>query len=70
LKDVQSDSGFGKVFIDWICGVVLVYASLFGIGKLILGDYLPGIVYIAVAAVSATVIYLHLSKVGWDTIRD
>ncbi len=70
LKDVQSDSGFGKIFIDWICGVILVYASLFGIGKLILGDYLPGIVYIAVAAVSATVIYLHLSKVGWDTIRD
>ncbi|MCG2714818.1 MAG: Na+:solute symporter [Candidatus Marinimicrobia bacterium] len=70
LKDVQSDSGFGKVFVDWICGVVLVYASLFGIGKLILGDYLPGIVYIAVAAVSATVIYLHLSKVGWNTIRD
>jgi len=70
LTDVQSDSGFGKIFIDWICGVVLIYASLFGIGKLILGDYLPGIVYIAVAAVSATVIYLHLSKVGWDTIRD
>lgn len=70
LKDVQSDSGFGKVFIDWICGVILVYASLFGIGKLIFGDYLHGIVYIAVAAASATVIYLHLSKVSWDTIRD
>jgi len=70
LPDVVSDSGFGKSFIDWICGVVLVYASLFGIGKLILGDYLLGIVYIIVAAVAALVIYLHLSKVGWDSISN
>lgn len=70
LPDVVSDSGFGKSFIDWICGVILVYASLFGIGKLILGDYLLGIVYVIIAAVAALVIYLHLSKVGWDTISN
>lgn len=68
LPDVVSDSGFGKVFIDWFCGVVLIYASLFGIGKLIFGDYLAGMLYVAVAAVAALVIYLHLSKVGWESI--
>jgi len=70
LPDVVSDSGFGKTFIDWICGVVLVYASLFGTGKLIFGDYLHGILYIIVATAAALVIYLHLSKIGWESIDE
>ncbi len=70
LPDVQSDSGFAKSLINWICGVILVYSSLFGIGKLILGEYGAGIIYVAVAFASALVIYLHLSKVGWNTISE
>jgi len=70
LPDVISDSGFGKTFIDWICGVVLVYTSLFGIGKLILGYYLSGIIYLMIAAGAAVIIYLHLSKIGWNVISE
>lgn len=70
LPDVISDSGFGKTFIDWICGVVLVYTSLFGIGKLILGYYLSGIIYLMIAAGAAVIIYLHLSKIGWSVISE
>lgn len=70
LPDVVSDSGFGKTFIDWICGVILVYASLFGIGKIILGYYFSGVFYLVVAAAAALIIYLHLSKIGWETVTE
>lgn len=70
LPDVKSDSGFGKSFIDWICGVIMLYASLFGIGKLIFAEYFIGIVYISIAIICAAVIYFHLSKIGWDSITD
>ncbi|MGC9364285.1 MAG: sodium:solute symporter family protein [Fidelibacterota bacterium] len=70
LPDVVSDSGFGKIFIDWICGVILVYASLFGIGKIILGYYFSGVFYLVIATAAALIIYLHLSKIGWETVTE
>jgi hypothetical protein len=70
LPDVKSDSGFGKSFIDWICGVIMLYASLFGIGKLIFAEYFMGIIYIGIAIICAAVIYFHLSKIGWDSVTD
>src|SRR5690606_3523805 len=41
MPEIESDSGFFKLFINWLIGVILVYSILFGTGKLILGDY-PG----------------------------
>ncbi|MEN8192188.1 MAG: sodium:solute symporter family protein, partial [Bacteroidota bacterium] len=57
LPDVKSDTGFGIMFLNWLLGVVLVYASLFGIGKLIFGNYLIASIFILVAIVSGTVIF-------------
>ena len=37
---------------NWIAGVVAVYATLFGIGKVVFGDLVPGLVFLAVAALS------------------
>jgi Na+/proline symporter len=37
---------------NWIAGVIAVYASLFGIGKLVFGDLGPGFGLLAVAAVA------------------
>ena len=37
---------------NWIAGVVAVYATLFGIGKVVFGDLVPGLAFLAVAAVS------------------
>ncbi|RMF61476.1 MAG: hypothetical protein D6743_13490 [Calditrichaeota bacterium] len=53
--------------IDWLLGIVVVYAFLFGIGKLVLTDYLEGTIYLAVGFLAATVIYWHFTKKGWGT---
>jgi TM2 domain-containing membrane protein YozV len=39
---------------------------LFGIGKLLLGSALEGLVYLAVGAASATLIYIHIMRYGWE----
>ena len=58
------------MFINWIFGVVLVYSILFGIGKLIFGDYLEFFIYSSAAIVSAFVIYKNISSIGWKTAID
>ena len=62
LPDVKSDKGFGILFVNWLFGVVLVYTSLFGIGRLIFQEYLQAIFFLALAGVSATLIYFNLTK--------
>jgi len=70
LPDVSGDSDFAKTFLDWICGVIVVYASLFGIGKLIFGDYWMALLYFTIVVIAAVIIYLHLSKIGWDVVTE
>ena len=62
LPDVTSDTGFGRLFLDWLCGVVLVYATLFGIGKIIFAEWLPGFIYLAVAFGAAWIIWIDLKR--------
>lgn len=52
--------GFGKMFLNWFMGIVLVYSSLFGIGSLILGDYSKSLLYIFLTLVSLMVILINL----------
>jgi solute:Na+ symporter, SSS family len=54
--------------LDWLCGVLMIYAFLFGTGKIILGEpwfgaglWLAGIFF-------ASVIYRDLSKRGWSVV--
>ncbi len=68
LPDVESDSGFFRLFINWLIGVILVYSILFGTGKLILGEITAFMVYFIIAAISVSIIYINLSKIGWKTV--
>jgi SSS family solute:Na+ symporter len=68
LPEVESDSGFFRLFINWLIGVILVYSILFGTGKLILGEFTAFFVYLAVALMSVSIIYINLSKIGWKTV--
>ena len=70
LPHVKPDSGLKSLFVDWAAGVVLVYAMLFGIGKLILGEYWSAILFFIAAALSGTLLYYHISRIGWKTIVD
>ncbi len=62
MPHVKGDTGFGRLFVNWICGVVLVYASLFGLGKLIFGEYGMALIYFAVVAVSVAILYHNIRK--------
>jgi Na+/proline symporter len=57
---VSTKIGFGRESIpggalawtNWIAGIVAVYSSLFGIGKIVLGNLLPGLVMLAIAVIA------------------
>jgi solute:Na+ symporter, SSS family len=57
-------------FLDWICGCVLIYGALFGVGKLLLGEMAEALVLLAAAVFGATVIYWDLSRRGWSKVVD
>jgi len=63
---VDSDSGFGGLFVDWLCGIVVIYASLFGVGKLLFGDFISAALYLLVGCVAAFIIYWDLRKRRFD----
>jgi Na+/proline symporter len=57
-------------FIDWICGCVLIYGALFGVGKALLGEMAEALVLLGAAVFGATVIYWDLSRRGWSKVVD
>lgn len=54
----------------WLCGCVMIYGSLFGIGKIVLRETATGVGMLAVAAVAGAVIYWNLTRRGWASIVD
>ena len=55
---ISEKAGFGRegipggalAWTNWIAGIVAVYSSLFGIGKLVLGEFVQGLVLLVIAA--------------------
>ena len=68
MPEIRGDSGYKGLFMNWVAGIVLVYAMLFGIGKLILGQPGLGTLFIVIGLAAAGVIYWDLSKRGFETI--
>lgn len=68
LPEVKGDAGYAGLAVSWLAGVALVYSSLFGIGKLLFGEVISGIAFLAVAASAAFVIYRGLARRGFETI--
>jgi len=56
--------------LDWICGCVMIYGALFGFGKILLKDYLPGFAMLGVGLLAGAIIYRDLSRRGWATVVD
>jgi solute:Na+ symporter, SSS family len=59
---------FGSNAFDWAMGCVMVYGTLFGIGKIVFGGWLPGLLLLGMAALSGYLIFWDLSKRGWQTL--
>jgi len=46
----------------------MVYMTLFGVGKLIFGETLPGLGFLAIALAAGAVIYRDLNRRGWESV--
>ena len=68
VPDVRQDSGLGSLAVDWLLGVVLVYSTLFGLGKLILGEYATAMFLLACSTIVIVLLYKHLGRFGWKKV--
>jgi len=65
LPEVRDVSGNA---FNWAMGVILVYGCLFGIGKLVFGEWGWGLLLLAISAVAGYLIFWDLSRRGWTTL--
>jgi Na+/proline symporter len=56
--------------IDWLAGCVLIYGILFGVGKLLLSEWIEGAWLLAAGLAGGAVIYWDLSRRGWSSVVD
>ncbi len=68
--DVPMRHDGGCNLVDWICGCLLVYLTLFGVGKIIFGQVALGASLLALALLAGWVIYWDLNRRGWKSITD
>ncbi|HEX6804111.1 MAG TPA: sodium:solute symporter family protein [Terriglobales bacterium] len=59
---------FGSNAFDCVMGILLVYGCLFGIGKLVFGEWGWGLLLLGIAAVCGYLIFWDLSRRGWETL--
>jgi len=62
----QRDGMFN--LIDWLSGVAMIYAFLFGTGKIIFGEYSTGTIFLVAGLVFGVIIYRDLNRRGWETV--
>jgi hypothetical protein len=62
LVSGASEDRLGIALLDWIAGLGLVYGTLFGIGRLVLGDVPQGLLWCLLAIVCGAIIARSLAK--------
>jgi Na+/proline symporter len=67
LSDTHESGGLVGQFANWILGCVLIYSTLFGLGKVIFKEYSTGFVFIAIAVIASYLISRNLSRLNWKT---
>ena len=68
LPGIRSDSGYGRLFLSWLAGIIMVFCALFGTGKLILGEHGLGALFLVISLLAAGFISWSLSKCGFEKI--
>jgi Na+/proline symporter len=56
--------------INWICGVGMIYAFLFGIGQILIGSTPLGIAFIFLGFIFGGVIFYQMNKRGWEILSN
>lgn len=68
--DVKPSRDGAANLLDWICGCILIYGTLFGVGKILLHEMVPGLGMLACGLAAGAVIYRDLSRRGWRVVLD
>ena len=61
LQESDAGGGLAMQFANWALGCVLIYASLFGIGKLVFKEWGTGLLFAATAVAAAVLISRNMS---------
>ncbi|HZW37916.1 MAG TPA: sodium:solute symporter family protein [Ignavibacteriaceae bacterium] len=67
-KIKPSKDGIFNLF-NWLLGVAMIYAILFGTGKMLLENMLQGIILTVAGIVMAFLIYYRINKKGWESLN-
>jgi SSS family solute:Na+ symporter len=62
IKDIMPSTNFGRQFVNWICSVIVIYATMYGIGKILFSEYVNGIIALVAAFTLSFVVYLNIKK--------
>jgi SSS family solute:Na+ symporter len=68
--DIPTQSNTACNLLDWFCGCVMIYLILFGVGKIIFGQWTVGFVFLILAAAAGLIIYHDLNRRGWKTVLE
>ncbi|NOZ35258.1 MAG: Na+:solute symporter [Chlorobi bacterium] len=62
MPEVRGDTGYGRLFVNWFAGSLMVMFALFGIGKIIFAEYYSGFIFIGISILTGILISYNLSK--------
>ena len=65
MPEVVPESGLRWDALDWVVGCIFIYATLFGVGKLLLGSTGSGMLLLAIAAAGAGFLSWDIGRRGW-----
>jgi Na+/proline symporter len=68
--EVKPDKYILNNFLDWLAGVAMIYAFLFGLGHLLFSRWFQGILFLIFGFACGFFIYRDLSRRGWETVLE
>ena len=68
--EIKTDGGIGWNLLDWGAGIILIYSTLFGVGKIILGSTWTGFGLLVLAVPCFLFIRWDLNRRGWQSLGD
>ena len=67
LKPWRSSGGLSAEIANWILGCLLIYSSLFAIGKIIFQEWTPALIFLLVAVITGALISRNIARIDWHS---